>query len=112
MPIKLTDSDNISSVHLAVRLQSELGEAQEDVNRMVLRIYFQIESQLSSGKTIGQPYWDLENPLLLTCKDDPELAKAMQVIQQKIGEGRYKQITALISKPLENVGMLPPMEQV
>lgn len=93
MPIKITDSDKISSVHRAVRLQSELGEAGEDVASMVLQIFFEIENQLSSGKIIGQPYWDLANPLLLTCKDDPELAEAMQVIQQKIGEGRYKQIT-------------------
>ena len=103
MPIITTDPDgNISTFHRAVRLESELGESKENVELMTLRIIFEIENQLPSGKEIGQSYWDLENPLLLTCKDDPELAEAMQVIQRKIGAGRYAQITAPVFTPIAN----------
>jgi hypothetical protein len=84
MPVIITESENISTIHRAVRLQSELGAAEEDVNRMALLIYFQVESQLLNGKTVGKPYWDLENPLLLTCENDLELAEAMKVIQKKL----------------------------
>ena len=109
MPMTTKDSDNISTIHRAVRLQSELGESGEDVKLMLLQIFFEIENQLPSGKTIGQPYWDLQNPLLLTCKDDPELAEAMKVIQRKIGEGRYAQMTAPVPAPVESPGMIHPV---
>jgi hypothetical protein len=113
MPVTVKDSDSISTIHRAVRLQSELSEAGENVESMTLQIFFEIENQLPSGKIIGQPYWDLGNPLLLICKDDPELAEAMQIIQRKIGEGRYKQITASpeIPEPVETPGMLLSTEQ-
>lgn len=86
------DENEISTIHIAERLESSLLLAKENVEDMELNILFMVESRLPSGKIVGQPYLDINNPLQLSCKDNPELAKAMQVIQKAIREGRYKQI--------------------
>jgi hypothetical protein len=92
MPIIITDSDNISTLHFAERLQSNLSLANEVVEDMVLEIYFTTETHLPNGKLVGQVYWDNE-PLRITCKGNPELTEAMKVIQQAIGYYRYLQLT-------------------
>ena len=92
MPIKTTDSDNISTLHTAERLQINLLTAKEDVNEMYIEVFFIIETQLPSGKTIGFPYWD-NQPLIINCKGNEELTKAMTVIQNTIGLYRYLELT-------------------
>jgi hypothetical protein len=98
MPIIITDSDNICSVHTASRLQINLDIAKEIVEEMVMEVFFTIETQLPNGRTVGQPYWDIE-PLRLTCKGNPTLTEAMRVIQEAIGMQRYLQLTT--PKPIE-----------
>lgn len=45
-------------------------------------------------------------PLELNCKNDPELAESMRVIQRKIGQGRYQQMTAPVPAPVESPGLM------
>lgn len=97
MPVIVTDSDDISSIHTAERLEINLAIAKETVEDMTLKIYFNVETKLGK-KSIGQPYWD-STPLELTCKDNPELAEAMQVIQRAIGHYRYLQLTTPPENP-------------
>lgn len=107
MPIVLTDSDNISIIHTAERLQINLLPAKESVREMVIEVFFIIETQLPNGKPVGFPHWD-GAPLILTCKDNPELAEAMRVIQQAIGQGRYLQITAPpVPESVTDLGTMP-----
>ena len=108
MPVKIIDSDGISSVHTAERLEINLAIAAEIVENMTLKVYFDVETQLTSGKSVGRSYWDAV-PLELNCKNDPELAEAMRVIQQKIGQGRYQQITAPVPTPVESPGRIRPV---
>ncbi|MEG4273796.1 MULTISPECIES: hypothetical protein [unclassified Microcoleus] len=68
---------------------------------MVIEVFFIIETQLSNGKPVGFSHWD-GTPLILTCKDNPELAEAMRVIQHAIGVGRYQQITTPDPEPETN----------
>lgn len=106
MPIILTDSDNISTVHTAERLQINLLTANENVEEMIMEVYFLIETKLANGKVIGFPHWDSE-PLKISCKNNPELTNAMLVIQNAIGVNRYLQITApppLILEEPERLG--------
>ena len=70
---------------------------------MTLKVYFNVATQLASGKNIGQSYWD-SVPLKLTCENDPELAEVMRVIQRKIGQGRYQQMTTPVPEPIESPG--------
>lgn len=81
MPVTFEDSDGILTVHTAVRLESELIEAKEIVEDMILRIFFRVETRLPGGKLVGQAYDDWTRPLILNCKGNPELAEAMRVIQ-------------------------------
>lgn len=92
MPIRTTDSDNISTVHTAERLQINLLTAKENVEEMYIEVFFLIETQLPNGKTIGFPYWD-STPLILNCKGNAELTQAMITIQNAIGFNRYLQLT-------------------
>lgn len=109
MPIKITDSDNISSIHSAERLEINLAVAAETVENMTLKVYFNVETQLASGKSVGQLYWD-SVPLELDCKNDPELTEAMRVIQRKIGQRRYQQMTAPVPEPVESPGLMQSEE--
>lgn len=99
MPVTHTDSDNVSTVHTAERL--EIKFTSENVEDFEINVYFNVSTQLPSGKLVVPNYWDSE-PLKLTCKDNPELAQAMAIIQQAIGQGRYMQITAPTSIITEN----------
>ena len=105
MPVIITDSDNISTIHTAERLQINLLVANENVEEMYLEIFFIIETQLSNGKTIGFPHWD-SKPLILNCKGNVELTQAMTVIQNNIGLNRYLELTT--PKNLN----LPPTEPI
>lgn len=93
MPIIITDSDNVSTVHTAERLQINLLSANENVEEMYLEIFFIIETKLPSGKTIGFPHWDTDQPLIINCKGNAELTQAMTTIQNAIGLNRYLQLT-------------------
>lgn len=103
MPITLTDSDNISTIHTAERLQINLLPAKENVEEMYIEVFFIIETRLppkngeTNGKTIGFPYWD-NKPLILNCKNNPELTQAMLVIQNAIGANRYLQLTTPLTE--------------
>ena len=92
MPIIITDSDNVSTIHTAERLQINLLTAKENVEEMYLEIFFILETQLPNGKTIGFPHWD-NKPLILNCKGNAELTQAMTVIQNNIGLNRYLELT-------------------
>lgn len=92
MPITIKDSDNISTIHIAERLQINLLTAKENVEEMDIEVFFTIETQLPNGKTIGFPYWD-SKPLIINCKGNEELTNAMTVIQNAIGLNRYKELT-------------------
>lgn len=106
MPIILTDSDNISTIHTAERLQINLIPAKENVEEMYLEVFFIIETQLSSGKTVGFPYWD-NKPLIINCKGNEELTQAMEVIQNAIGVNRYLELTT--PKPIIESIEPPPL---
>ena len=106
MPIKITDSDGITTIYTAERLQINLLTAKENVEEMYLEIFFIIETQLSNGKTIGFPHWD-NKPLILNCKGNAELTQAMTVIQNNIGLNRYLELTT--PKPVINS---PPTEPI
>jgi len=116
--------DDVTSLHVADRLQINLAQAEEDVEKMELEVFFKIFTVLPNGKVVGEPYLDTAKPLRFTCKNNPELKAAMELIQQTIGEKRYEQLTAQpeipppsqipalseISEPVENPEMIPPIE--
>ena len=104
MPVKITDLDGISSIHTAERLQIDLSIPDEtiddkEVTDMTVEVYFNVTTRLPSGKEIGQKYWD-NVPLKLDCKNNPQLAEAMRVMQQAIGAGRYAQMIAPVFTPI------------
>ena len=103
MPVTTTDSNGISTIHTAERLEINLKGANEVVQLMEIKAYFDVKTELPNGKEVGREYWD-SVPLKLTCENDPELAEAMRVIQQKIGQGRYQQMTAPVPAPVESSG--------
>lgn len=100
MPIILIDNDNVSTIHTAERLQINLLTAKENVEEMYIEVFFIIETQLASGKTIGFPHWDTK-PLILNCKGDEELTQAMIVIQNRIGLNRYLELTTAKESTVE-----------
>lgn len=109
MPIIVKDSDNVQYIHTAERLEINLVVANEIVEDMKLKVYFNVETKLGD-KTIAPTFWD-STPLELTCKDNPELAEAMRVIQQAIGQGRYQQITtAPAPEAVKNSGLMQSEE--
>ena len=105
MSIKITDSDGISTVHTPERLEINLltinGATEPTVTQMVIEVHFNVKTELPSGKEVGQEYWD-SVPLKLTCENNPQLAEAMQVMQQAIGAARYAQMTT--PAPVVNPG--------
>jgi hypothetical protein len=112
MPVSVVNLDGITEIHTSERLEINLLSAKEIVENMRMRIWFNVETRLPNGKTVGQPYWDSQRILELSCEHDPELANAMRVIQQKIGEARYKQITTPpeISELVKNSEIMPSIE--
>ena len=105
MSIKITDSNGISTIHTAERLEINLKGTNEVVQLMEIKAYFDVKTELPSGEEVGREYWD-SVPLKLTCENDPELAEAMRVIQRKIGQGRYQQMTTPVPEPVESPGMI------
>ena len=105
MPVIVTDLDGISSIHTAERLEINLKGANEVVQLMEIKAYFDVKTELPSGEEVGREYWD-SVPLKFTCENDPELAEAMRVIQQKIGAARYAQMTAPVPEPVASPGMM------
>ena len=105
MAVKVTDSNGISTIHTAERLEINLKGTNEIVQLMEIKAYFDVKTELPSGEEVGREYWD-SVPLKFTCENDPELAEAMQVIQQKIGAARYAQMTALVPEPVASPGMM------
>ena len=108
MPIDVPNPNEIMRKDVAERLQiTNLLEAKEDVRKMRVEAYFVTSIHLGDEKL--SEAW---NPEVLTfdCVDDPELEAAMTVIQTRIGQKRYQQITAPpeIPKPVESPGMPPP----
>ena len=108
MPVRITNSDGISSIHTAERIEINLKGTNEVVQLMEIKAYFDVKTELPSGEEVGREYWD-SIPLKFTCENDPELAEAMQVIQQKIGQKRYQQMTAPVPAPVESPGMIHPV---
>lgn len=110
MSINITDSDGVTSIQIPDRLEADLLKADGNVEDIEITIYFKVKTILPSGKVVGEPYLDTATPLTLNCKENPELAEAMRLIQQAIGLGRYQQMTAPIPKPVENLEMIPLIE--
>lgn len=92
MPIIITDLDKVSTVHTAERLQINLAEVEEDVEKMFIEVYFTITTKLPNGRIVGYPYWD-NQALVINCKGNSKLTDAMKTIQEAIGIGRYLQLT-------------------
>ena len=105
MSVKIINSNGISTTHTAERLEINLKDTNGVVELMEIKAYFDVKTELPSGEEVGREYWD-SVPLKFTCENDPELAEAMQVIQRKIGAGRYAQITAPVPAPVENPGLM------
>ena len=108
MPVIVTNSDGISSIHTAERLEINLKDTNEVVELMEIKAYFDVRTELPSSEEIGREYWD-SVPLKLTCENDPELTEAMRVIQRKIGQRRYQQMTIPVPAPVESPGMIYPV---
>ena len=108
MPIDVQNSNGTMRRDVAERFQIlNLLEVDEIVSKMRMEAYFNTSIYLGDEKL--SEAW---NPEVLTfdCVDDPELEAAMTVIQTRIGQKRYQQITAPpeIPKPVESPGMPPP----
>ena len=103
MSVKITNSDGISSIHTAERLEINLKGTNEIVQLMEITAYFDVKTELPSGEEVGREYWD-SVPLKFTCENDPELAEAMRVIQRKIGQERYQQMTTPVPEPVGSPG--------
>lgn len=108
MAIKITKRDGISTIHTAERLEINLKGTDGVVQLMEIKAYFDVKTELPSGEEVGREYWD-SVPLKFTCENDPELAEAMRVIQQKIGQKRYQQMTAPVPAPVESPGTIHPV---
>ncbi|MEG4149401.1 hypothetical protein [Microcoleus sp. Pol12B5] len=110
MPINISNPNGTIRRDVAERFQIlNLLEAEEDVRKIRMEAYFMTSIYLSDEKI--SEAWNPE-VLVFDCKDDPELEAAMIVIQSRIGQKRYEQITAPpeISEPVENPEIIPPIE--
>lgn len=93
MPINIESPNGISKAHIAERLEINLLSANENVQKMQIKVYFNVET-LFEGEKIAETHWDGNNPLTFDCENDPQLESAMLVISNRIGVKRYEQITA------------------
>lgn len=113
MPIDILKPNGTMRRDVAERFQIlNLLEAKEDVQKMRMEAYFVTSIHLD-GEKLSEPAWNNE-VLVFDCKNDPELKAAMEVIQARIGQKRYEQITAplSISEPVESPVMSQPTQQV
>ena len=109
MPIKITDSNGISTIHTAERLEINLKGTNEIVQLMEIKAYFDVKTELPNGEEVGREYWD-SVPLKFTCENNSQLAEAMRVIQQAIGAERYAQMTAPAPAPVASPGLMQSKE--
>lgn len=110
MPIDISNPNGTMRRDVAERFQIlNLLEAEESVPKMRMEAYFVTSIYLGDEKL--SEAWNSE-VLVFDCKNDPELEAAMTVIQSRIGQKRYEQITAPpeIPEPVESPGMMPPVE--
>lgn len=105
MPIDISSPNGTMRRDIAERFQIDnLLEANEDVHKMQIKAYFMTSIYLGSEKL--SEMWN-EQVLIFDCENDPELEAAMHVIQTRIGQKRYEQITApppVISEPVGSPG--------
>lgn len=109
MPIDVQNSNGTMRRDVAERFQIlNLLEANESVLKMRMEAYFVTSIWLNDEKL--SEAWNPE-VLIFNCEEDPELEAAMVVIQNRIGQKRYEQITASppVSEPepVESPGMSP-----
>lgn len=110
MPIDISSPNGTMRRDVAERLQIDnLLEANEDATKMQIKAYFVTSIFLNNEKL--SETWNPE-VLVFDCKDDSELEAAMNVIQARIGQKRYEQITMppLSPEPVESPGISPPTE--
>jgi hypothetical protein len=107
MPIDISNSNGTMRRDVAERFQIlNLLEAKEDVRKMRMEAYFMTSIYLEEEKL--SEAWNSQ-VLVFDCENDPELEAAMSVIQTRIGQKRYEQITAPpVSEPVENPETIPP----
>lgn len=111
MPIDIPNPNGTMRRDVAERFQIlNLLQANEDIRKMRLEAYFVTSIHLGDEKL--SEAWNSE-VLIFDCENDPELEAAMTVIQTRIGQNRYEQITTpppVIPEPVESPGM-SPLEQ-
>lgn len=110
MPIDVSNPNGTMRRDVAERFQIlNLLQAKENVKEMKMEAYFVTSMWLNDEKL--SEAWNSE-VLVFDCEDDPELEAAMTVIQSRIGQKRYEQITAPpeIPEPVENPGIMLPSE--
>ena len=109
MPIDVPNPNGTMRRDVAERFQIlNLLEVDEIVSKMRMEAYFNTSIYLGDEKL--SEAW---NPEVLTfdCVDDPELEAAMTVIQTRIGQKRYQQITAPPEIPESvEISEIPPIE--
>jgi hypothetical protein len=104
MPIDILNPNGTMRRDVAERFQiNNLLEASEDIAKMQIKAYFVTSIYLGDEKL--SEVWNSE-ALVFDCENDPELEAAMIIIQTRIGQKRYEQITAPpgIPEPVENPG--------
>jgi hypothetical protein len=110
MPIDVSNPNGTMRRDVAERFQIlNLLEANESVPKMRMEAYFVTSIFLGDEKL--SEAWNGQ-VLVFDCENDPELEAAMVVIQTRIGQKRYAQITAPpeIPEPVKNLEMIPPTE--
>ncbi|MEG5173286.1 hypothetical protein [Microcoleus sp. B3-D7] len=110
MPVDLPNSNGIMRRDVAERFQIlNLLEAKEMVSKMRMEAYF-VTSIYLDGEKLSEA-WNSQ-VLVFDCENDPELETAMQIIQNRIGQKRYLQITTPpeIPEPVENLKIIPLIE--
>lgn len=101
MPIDIKKNNNVIYRHVAERFQiNNLLSANEEVGKMRMEAYFVTSIYLGDEKLAET--WDAQ-PLIFDCVDDPELEAAMQVIQLRIGQKRYAQLTTPTPETINQV---------
>ncbi|MEG4406429.1 hypothetical protein [Microcoleus sp. MON2_D5] len=108
MPIDVPNPNGTMRRDVAERFQIlNLLEANESVFKMRMEAYFVTSIHLGDEKL--SEVWNPE-VLVFGCENDPELEEAMIIIQTRIGQKRYAQITAPppeTSEPVENPEIIP-----
>ena len=92
MAIDVPNPNGTMRRDIAERFQIlNLLQAKENVKKMKMEAYFVTSIYLNDEKL--SETWNPE-VLLFDCENDPELEEAMIIIQTRIGQKRYEQITA------------------